>query len=173
VFEYSQDDIASQVANLPIAFRFWFQWMFVVIVLSPVLFVRRREGRVAILFSVLFLAVQMPLMRIVGLTNLLSLTHLMIWGPLVVYLCNGLHSQKIRRRSLFGVWAALASATAIVSVVFDVRDFGRWVAGERGIANPDPDLSVPWLWVFLIVASLLFAAWYSYGNSTKDETSDA
>ena len=50
MLEYTQEDISSQVANLPLAFRFWFQWMFAVIVLAPGLFIRRREGRVAVLF---------------------------------------------------------------------------------------------------------------------------
>lgn len=170
MLEYTQEDISSQVANLPLAFRFWFQWMFAVIVLAPVLFIRHREGRVAVLFSVVFIAVQMPLMRIVGLTNLLSLTHLAIWGPLIIYLCRGLHSDRIRRGSLMGAWAAIASATAIISVVFDVRDFGRWIAGERGIANPAANASIPWLWVVLIAASLAGAGWYAYGPPSKKAT---
>jgi hypothetical protein len=175
MFEYTQAEVGAQVANLPLVFRVWFQWMFAVIVLAPILFVRHRPGRVALLFSLVFIAVQIPLMRTVGLTNLLSLTHLAIWGPLIVYLCNGLRSQRIRRQSLLGVWAALASATAIVSLVFDVRDFGRWIAGERGIASPSPDPSIPWLWVFLIAASLAVAGWYSYGRppSQRSPLSDS
>jgi len=168
MLEYTQEDIAAQVSNLPLAFRFWFQWMFAVIVLAPVLFIRHREGRVAVLFSIVFIAVQMPLMRGVGLTNLLSLTHLIIWGPLIVYLCRGLRSDRIRRGSPMGAWAALASATAIISLVFDVRDFGRWIAGERGIANPAADPSIPWLWVVLIAASLAAAGWYAYGRPAEE-----
>ena len=167
MFEFTQDDISSQVANLPLAFRVWFQWMFAVIVLMPVLFVRHPAGRVAVGFSLVFFAVQLPLMRMVGLTNLLSLTHLLIWGPLLVYLCRGLRSGRIRRGSLIGVWAALASATAIVSLVFDVRDFGRWIAGARGIASPPPDPGIPWVWVTLIVASLVFAGWYSFARPVE------
>lgn len=164
MFEYTQEDIASQVATLPIAFQMWFQWMFAVIVLPPILFIRHRAGRVAVVFSVIFLVVQIPLMRIVGLTNLLSLTHLAIWGPLVVYLSRGLRSGQIRRKSLLGGWACLASATAIISLVFDVRDFGRWIGGERAIASPAPDPTIPWLWVFLILVTLAATAWYSYGS---------
>jgi len=169
MFEYSQEDIAAQVANLPLAFRIWFQWMFAVIVLAPILFVRHRQGRVALLFSLVFFALQIPLMRMVGLTNLLSLTHLVIWGPLVAYLGRELRSGGIRRESLFGIWAALASATAIISLVFDLRDFGRWIAGERGIASPPPEPAIPWMWVGLIVASLAGAAWYAFGIRTKAE----
>lgn len=57
------------------------------------------------------------------------------------------------------------SATAIVSLVFDVRDLGRWIGGERGIASPGPELTVPWLWLGLIVLSLALAARYALGSA--------
>lgn len=72
MFEYSYADVQAQVANLPLAFRIWFQWMFFAIVLSPIFFVRHRQGRVALLFSATFLALHFPLMLSVGPTNLLS-----------------------------------------------------------------------------------------------------
>ena len=93
MFEFTQDDISSQVANLPLAFRVWFQWMFAVIVLMPVLFVRHSAGRVAVGFSLVFFAVQLPLMRMVGLTNLLSLTTTRTYRP------TQSHRQKFRARA--------------------------------------------------------------------------
>jgi hypothetical protein len=174
MFEFSQADIQAQVTALPMAFQLWFQWMFLIIVAAPVLFVRYRQGRVALVFSAVFIAVQMPLMWSVGLSNLLSLTHLLIWGPLVIYLCRELRSERIARTSMLGVWASTAVATAIVSLVFDVRDFGRWIAGERGIANPPPNPEVPWLWVCLIALALAAAAWYVFsapaGAATRDSS---
>jgi len=173
MFEFSQADIQAQVAALPLAFQLWFQWMFVVIVVAPVLFLRQRQGRVALAFSALFIAVQMPLMWSVGLSNLLSLTHLLIWGPLLIYLCRELRSQRIRRASPMGIWACSAVATAIISLVFDVRDFGRWIGGERGIANPPPNPEVPWLWVCLIGLTLAAAAWYVFSAPGDAATRDS
>lgn len=166
MFEFSQADISAQVAALPVAFQIWFQWMFVCIVLAPAFFVRHKQGRIAIVFSVIFLLVQFPLIRIVGLSNLLSLTHLLIWGPLVVYLCKELRANRIIRPSLFGVWAATAVATAVISLVFDVRDFGWWVAGERGVVTPAAEPVAPWFWIVLIVVSLAASMYYIYGGSS-------
>lgn len=165
MFEYTQADIQAQVAALPLGFRVWFQWMFVVIVLAPICFVRHPQGRIAVLFSLVFLALQLPLLHIVGLTNLLSLTHLVVWGPLVVYLCRELRSRRILLPSVFGGWAILAVSTCIISIVFDVRDFGRWIAGARGVVHPPAAPGIPWLWVDLIIGSLIGLGWYIRGEA--------
>jgi len=140
--------------------------MFLVIVLAPLCFFRHRQGRIAVLFSFVFLALQLPLLRMVGLTNLLSLTHLVIWSPLVVYLCRELRFRRIRIPSLFGGWAMLAISTCVISLVFDVRDFGRWIAGARGVVHPSPAPGVPWPWVGLVVASLLGVGWFVRGEAS-------
>ena len=99
---------------------------------------------VAIGLSIVFLLIQMPLLRTVGLTNLLSLTHLLAWGPLTLYLLHELHERGIPMKSPLAIWAMIASATAIVSLIFDIRDFGRWIGGERGVVHPLPDPGIPW-----------------------------
>lgn len=162
MFQYTQADIQQQVAALPPAFQLWFQWMFAIIVLAPVLFIMYRQGRVVIAFSVIFLAVQFPLMRITGLSNFLSLTHLLIWGPLVIYLVRELETRRIKPASIFGVWALTAVTTALISLVFDVRDFGHWIAGERGVVQPAAETAIPWLWVVLIVLTVVGTWWYIF-----------
>lgn len=173
MFQYTQADIQQQVAALPPAFQFWFQWMFVIIVLAPVLFIMYRQGRVAVAFSLVFLAVQFPLMRITGLSNFLSLTHLLIWGPLVVYLVNELETRRIKPASILGGWALTAVTTALVSLVFDVRDFSRWIAGDRGVVQPPPEPSVPWLWVALIILTVAGICWYIFRPKTGVEQAGA
>lgn len=156
--------------ELPLHFSLWFYWMFFIIVLAPIVFIRRRQGRVVLVFSAIFLVVQLPLAQVVGLTNLLSLTHLLIWTPLVIYLLRELRARRIEPVSPFGTWALTASGTAIISLVFDVRDFGRWIAGDRGVVQP-PSLeqtTIPWLWVILIVMALGAAAWYAFSSNTAD-----
>lgn len=152
---------AGQPAEVPLLFALWFQWMFWVIVVAPVLFVRRRQGRIVLVFSAVFVAVQFPLLQMVGLTNLLSLSHLLIWTPLVFYLLRELRARRIEPRSPFGVWALTAGATAIISLVFDVRDFGRWLAGARGPAQLPAweQATMPWFWLAAIALALLAAGW--------------
>ena len=92
--------------------------------------------------------------------------------PLTLYLIHELHEQRIPVQSPLGVWAVIASATAIVSLVFDVRDFGRWIVGERDVVHPVLDPEIPWLWAILIVVTLSIAAAYAFRRSSlSDSTS--
>ncbi|MGE0278086.1 MAG: hypothetical protein AB7R40_22050 [Nitrospiraceae bacterium] len=155
-------------AGLPLHFSAWLYWMFFVIVLAPIVFIARRQGRIVLIFSAVFLVVQLPLSRAVGLTNLLSLPHILIWTPLVIYLLRELHARRIEPVSPFGIWALTASGTAIISLVFDVRDFSRWIGGERDVVNPPPleQTAIPWLWVTLIMIALGASTWYVFKSNS-------
>ena len=149
---------------LPFLYNMWLQWMLVVIIVAPVVFVRHRQGRIALLGSVVLIAAQFPLISAYGLTNLLSLTHLLVWTPVVVYFCRELQAERINVKSVFGVWSLVMVASAIISLVFDVRDFGRWIMGDRGVVNPPPwaEAQIPWVWLAAIAATLALAANYVF-----------
>ena len=123
MFQFSQAELNAQLAALPTLMQFWLNWMKVVIVLMPLLFIRRPQGRIAIGSSMLLIAIAMPVSSIVGISNLLSLIHLLIWTPLVAYFCFQLRAQLISKKTFFGVWAMVMVATAIISLVFDGEGF--------------------------------------------------
>jgi hypothetical protein len=160
MFEYSYAELSAQVDSLPLAFRLWFQWLFLVIVLAPFLLLRHRQGRITALLSVIFILVQFPLAFAVGITHLLSLPHLLIWGPLFGYLAWELRHRRIRPRSILGVWSIIALATLVVTLVFDLRNFGWWLAGQRGILDPGPSPGVPWVSAAMMVVLVGVTAWY-------------
>ncbi|HSO06905.1 MAG TPA: hypothetical protein VLW45_06680 [Pelomicrobium sp.] len=164
MFEYSYADLQAQVAGLPAGYGLWFRWMFVVIVLAPFAFLKTPQGRVAAALSVVFLLVQIPLAFAVGVTHLLSLPHLLIWGPLFLYLARELHHRRIRPASILGVWSLAALATLAVTLVFDVRNFGWWLAGNHGVLDPSAHPGIPWpsIAAMLLVAALV--GWYVFGG---------
>ena len=155
-----------ETPQLPLPFQLWLNWMLVVIILAPVLFVRHRQGRIALLGSVVLMVAQIPLMSAFGFSHLLALTHLLVWTPVVVYFCRELRAERISVRSVFGVWSVVMVASAIISLVFDVRDFGRWVLGDRGVVNPPPwsEKQIPWIMLVLIAAALGYAGNYVFGK---------
>lgn len=157
-----------EVAPLPLPFQLWLNWMFAVIIIAPILFVRHRQGRIALVGSVVLMVIQMPLMAAVGFSHLLALTHLVVWIPVVVYFCRELRAERIKVRSIFGVWSVVMVASAIISIVFDVRDFGRWILGDRDVVNPPPwaETQIPWVMLVLIAAALGYAWNYVFGKRT-------
>jgi surface polysaccharide O-acyltransferase-like enzyme len=161
-FQYSAAELDAQVAALPALLQGWFNWMTLVIVLMPLLFIRRPQARVALACAVVLVAIALPLSRIVGISYFLSLPHLLLWTPLVVYFCGQLRHGHIPVKSLFGIWSLLLVATCIISLVFDARDFTRWLLGERGIMTIPENSRVPWVSLGFISIALLAAGIYIF-----------
>lgn len=64
-----------------------------------------------------------------GYVKLLGLPHIILWGPLVVYLITRMRREDIPKwpwRILF-----MIVATLLVSLAFDVVDVARYALGER------------------------------------------
>lgn len=160
MFAYTQADLDLQVAALSMPVQLWLNWMMVVIVLMPILFIRRPQGRIAILCSIALIATAMPISRMTGITNLLSLIHLVLWIPLVIYFCRQMRAGLIPYKSFFGVWSVTMVASCIISLVFDVRDFARWLLGERGIVSAPAEQQIPWIVFIFILISLYLAGSY-------------
>jgi hypothetical protein len=154
VFPYDFADIQAQLDILPLRFRLWFAWLGLVILVSPLAFVRRRQGRVALALAAVFVAAQLPLLHSVGITYLLALPHLLVWVPLLFYLCRELRAGEVPLRSPIGVWMSVAILTLVVSLVFDLRDLGRWLLGERGLIQPASGVHLPWLTLPAMVIAL-------------------
>src|SRR5688572_3494721 len=163
-FQYSTTELDAQIDALPALLQGWFNWIGLVIVLMPLLFIRRPQARVALACAVVLVAVALPLSRIVGISYFLSLPHLLLWTPLVVYFCGQLRHGHIPVESLFGIWSLLLVATCIISLVFDGRDFTRWLLGERAIMTIPENPQVPWVSLSFIVVALTAAGVYIFRN---------
>ena len=48
----------------------------------------------------------------------------------------------------------------MISLVFDLSDVIRWLAGERGILSFGPGIYLPWVTVPVMSAALATTAWY-------------
>jgi surface polysaccharide O-acyltransferase-like enzyme len=169
-FQYSPAELDAQVAALPVLLQWWFNWMTLVIVLMPLLFIRRPQARVALVCAVALVAVAIPLSRIVGISHFLSLPHLVLWTPLVFYFSGQLRRGHISVKSPFGIWCLLLVATCIISLVFDARDFTRWLMGERGIMTIPENPPVPWLSLSFIIVALVAAGIYIFRKPAPSQS---
>ena len=159
MFEYSFADIQAQLDALPALFRAWFAWLGLIVLILPFAFLRHRQGKVTALFAVAFIPLLLLLIHATGITFLISFLHLVLWLPLLFYLCRELKTKRIRPISPIGIWAYVAVTTLTISLVFDIRDAFRWLAGERSILDPQPGMVMPWITIPAIAAGLALVWW--------------
>lgn len=162
MFEYSQADLDAQMAALPMMIQIWLNWMLVVIIFMPLIFFRRKQGRIAIVTSLLLITAAVPISLMYGMTNLVAAVHLVLWVPLVLYFCQQLRVKAIPMKSFFGIWSVVMVASCIISLAFDVRDFSYWIMGDRGIFTASSSFDVPWLVLSFMTLALLGAASYVF-----------
>jgi len=164
MFEYSFADIQAQLDDLPTLFRAWFAWLGLIVLILPLAFLRHRQGRVAALYALAFIPLLLFMIHATGITFLISFLHLIVWVPLLFYLSRELRTARIKPISPMGIWACLAVITLIVSLVFDIRDSARWLAGERSILDPQPGMVLPWITIPAMAAALALAGWMIFGS---------
>jgi len=124
---------SEAMAHMPAWVRLWVLWLTVAMVAAPLLLAIRRDTRreaavIAVTTGLVFVSMQ-ALFAAVGFVRLLGLAHLVIWGPLAIWLI-----RRLRHRSHPpGPRAVLAVflVTICVSLAFDAVDLLRWLAGER------------------------------------------
>jgi len=165
MFQYTFADIQAQLDHLPVLFRAWFAWLGLVVLILPFAFLKRPQGKVASLFAAVFIPLLLVLLHVVGISFFISFLHLALWIPLLFYLSRELKTGRIEPASVMGAWALLAVATLIVSLVFDIRDAVRWLAGERGVMDPRPGIHFPWITMPAMVLALASGGWYIFGST--------
>jgi hypothetical protein len=133
-------DCGVSFQALPAWVRAWVAGVLVPVNVLPFFFLGTPTGQVAAWAAVFVAATNVPIMlQQRGMSRLMSVPHLVAWFPLVAWLALRLAGTD----PLSPAEAALAWALVIVnslSLVFDVIDSWRWLAGERDIpgfpANP-------------------------------------
>jgi hypothetical protein len=168
ILQYTLADIKAQLDTLPILFRVWFGWLGMVVLVFPFVLIGHRQGKVASLFAGVFIPLLLILIHFTGINYLISFLHLVLWIPLIFYLCWELKMGRIKPFSLIGIWSFVAISTLNISLVFDIRDAVRWLMGERGIIDPQPGIYLPWITIPGMLAGFLFATWYIFGSSTSN-----
>lgn len=114
-------------AAQPAGLKAWLLWLFLVNALS-VLFIRHTEARWVLAAMVLNVASMAAMLRLYGGGHHMSLPHVVLWSPLLVYLAR--HARSIASQSrLYAVWAALLFVSDAVSLAFDYTSIAKWIFG--------------------------------------------
>lgn len=120
----------AEIEKGPFWVQIWVNFLGLVVMLS-LLFVRTRKEARWVFLSML---VVFPLMMLAyqhwGFEKILGIVHVVIWGPLLVYLWKCRTDWRVRE-TISGKWLALVFCTIAVSLVFDVTDVVRYFLGHR------------------------------------------
>lgn len=146
--------------------QMWIRWLGFVN-LIPALFLLKHTQARYVLGAILFIMVtnlSMMFLAGSGLVKALSIPHLFVWVPLVVYLAHQFRSGKIQVGSIVGVWLFAVMVTDFISTVFDFRDSAEYLLGDHGPVALDAAAGPPYaiLAVMLVLGIAMLA--YAFGG---------
>ena len=115
--------------NMPIQWQLWLALLVTVNLVVPIFFIGRMEAQIVVGTILISMMLMTYLTSLSGFTRLLGLGH-MLWFPLLYFLWNRL--DWIPAHDLFGIWVRVLMALNAASLVIDVIDVIRYIAGARG-----------------------------------------
>lgn len=112
----------------PLYVRVWLIFLLSANLVAPLFFLARVEAQAAVAALAASMVAMTVLTGLTGYTRLLGAGHI-FWVPLIVWLWSRL--DQIPADDAFGVWVRVLIGLNAISLVIDVIDVVRYVAGER------------------------------------------
>lgn len=126
-------EFQAQAQDLPDWVNMWMNWMGLVF-FTGVFFIFHKWGARLALGMMLFLNVPASafVTDLTGNIDWISVVHLVLWTPVLYYLLTrDVLGPNANRRSVYGVWAIVMSATMATSLGFDTWDTIRLILGTK------------------------------------------
>lgn len=128
------NDIWRSLRSLPVWVQIWVVGILVPVNVLPFFLLETAVGQAGAVAALVVLVTNGPLLWIYrGMNKVLSIPHLLAWGPLEIYLLMLLADSGFRAEA-----GALELGLAVlllvingISLVFDVIDSAKWMAGDR------------------------------------------
>ena len=114
--------------KMPVHWQLWLMLMVAVNLVVPLFFLDHLEAQVVIGVLLASITLMTILTARVGFTRLLGLGHI-FWFPLLYFLWTRL--DQIPADDFFGIWIRALMAINATSLVIDVVDVVRYLAGDR------------------------------------------
>jgi hypothetical protein len=116
------------VMKMPMHWQVWLMLLVLANMIVPLFFLGRREAQVVIGVFVASAVMQVVLTSVTGFTRLLGLGHI-LWFPLLYFLWMRLEQNPAD--DFFGLWIRMVMVLNALSLVIDVVDVVRYIAGDR------------------------------------------
>ncbi len=112
----------------PFHVQLWLVLLVAVNLVIPLFYLGRIEARVVALTFLIAAVLMTVLTALSGFSRLLGLGHF-VWFPLLYFLWTGL--EQIPADDFFGIWVRVLMILNAISLVIDVVDVIRYIAGDR------------------------------------------
>ena len=116
------------IMKMPILWQLWLMLLVVVNLVVPLFFLDRLEAQVVVVALLASATLMTILTGVFGFTRLLGLGHI-FWFPLLYFLW--LRLVQIPADDFFGIWVRALMALNAASLVIDIIDVSRYIAGDR------------------------------------------
>ncbi len=116
------------IMKMPILWQLWLMLLVVVNLVVPLFFLDRLEAQVVVVALLASATLMTILTGVFGFTRLLGLGHI-FWLPLLYFLW--LRLDQIPADDFFGIWVRALMALNATSLVIDIIDVSRYIAGDR------------------------------------------
>ncbi len=114
--------------KIPIHWRLWLALLVIVNFVIPLFFLNRLEAQVVAGTLIASVILMTGLTALSGFTRLLGLGHI-FWIPLLYFLWMRLEQNPAD--DFFGLWLRVLMILNAASLIIDVVDVGRYIAGDR------------------------------------------
>lgn len=117
------------ILRLPVPWRLWMLLLVFLNIVLPLFFIGRLEAQLTLVGIAVSMLLMTGLTALSGFSRLVGLGHI-VWIPLVVFLTTRL--PEVPASDFYGVWLRALLVANSVSLVIDLVDVIRYVAGDRG-----------------------------------------
>lgn len=121
-------DMMVQMFSIPVGWRIWLAVLMFVNFFMPFVFYQRIEAQAIFLAAMIGAFIGLIIFKMQGFTRLLGLMHIP-WFPLIYFLWTRLN--QISAYDVFGIWISTLVLMNSISLVIDVIDVIRYIAGDR------------------------------------------
>ena len=114
--------------KMPIHWQLWLALLVTVNLVIPLFFLNRFEAQVVVGALIASVILMTGLTALSGFSRLLGLGHI-LWIPLLYFLWMRLEQNPAD--DFFGLWLRVLMILNAASLIIDVIDVGRYIAGDR------------------------------------------
>jgi len=124
------EEVNAQMATAPQWVQYWMNWMMGIFMASVLFVWKHKVARYSLAAFLITIPVGMVIFHFTHNVHLLGIAHLIVWGPLLVYLFkSSIKGQNLKNP--LGVWVFLLASTITISLLFDVRDLVLIALGKK------------------------------------------